>query len=88
MQGISMYELAAEVSNTVGHPVVDATGLNGHYDLRLDMQTFGMNVKDGMDKGTALIIELQDQLGLKFESRKDWIVVLVIDHAEKTPKQN
>lgn len=52
------------------------------------MQTFGMNVKDGMDKGSALIVGLQDQLGLKFESRKSQIDVLVIDDAEKTPKQN
>jgi uncharacterized protein (TIGR03435 family) len=46
------------------------------------------NIQNGMDKGSALLIELAEQLGLKAEPRKDWVDVLVIDHAEKTPTEN
>jgi uncharacterized protein (TIGR03435 family) len=88
MQRISMYEFAALASGTVGRPIVNATGLNGHYDIRLNGKAMIMNMQNGMSKGDALIIELQEQLGLKVESRKDWVDALVIDHAEKTPAEN
>jgi uncharacterized protein (TIGR03435 family) len=87
-QRMSMYELFAETSNAVGRPIVNATGLNGLYDFQLKTRPMITNVQNGMDKGSALLIELEDQLGLKAEARKDWVDVLVIDHAEKTPTEN
>jgi uncharacterized protein (TIGR03435 family) len=41
-----------------------------------------------MDAATAMMTALQEQMGLKLEGRKDWVDVLVIDHAEKTPTEN
>jgi uncharacterized protein (TIGR03435 family) len=35
-----------------------------------------------------LITALQETLGLKVESRKDNIDILVVDHAERTPTAN
>jgi uncharacterized protein (TIGR03435 family) len=69
--------------------VVDATGLKGRYDIRLDMAAVAAaNQADRMDAASAMMTALQEQMGLKLEGRKDWVDVLVIDHAEKTPKEN
>ena len=60
----------------IGRPVLDKTGLQGVYLFQL---TWGPD-EDFM---TAV----QEQLGLKFESQKAQIGVLVIDHIEK-PEAN
>jgi uncharacterized protein (TIGR03435 family) len=89
IQRVSMSELAAEVGRGFDRPVVDATGLKARYDIRLDMAAVAAtNQADRMDAASAMMTALQEQMGLKLESRKDWVDVLVIDHAEKTPTEN
>jgi uncharacterized protein (TIGR03435 family) len=80
-----MERLVRDLDNQVGKPVVDATGLKGTYDLSLYW------VPDSMrpDAGEPTIFgALQDQLGLKLESKKVMIPVVVVDHAEKVPTAN
>jgi len=91
MQRFSMSDVATWLSHGFGGPVVDATGLKGRYDLHLDMAQYAP--VDGsqpgpMDAIGIMITALQEQLGLKIESRKDLVDVLVVDHAEKTPTEN
>jgi uncharacterized protein (TIGR03435 family) len=89
IQRVSMSELAAEVGRGFDRPVVDATGLKGRYDIRIDVASVAaVNQADRMDAATAMMTALQEQMGLKLEGRKDWVDVLVIDHAEKTPTEN
>jgi uncharacterized protein (TIGR03435 family) len=89
IQRVSMSELAADIARGFDRPVVDATGLNGRYDIRIDMAAVAaVNQADRMDAASAMMTALQEQMGLKLESRKDSIDVLVIDHAEKTPTEN
>ena len=38
--------------------------------------------------GPSLFTAIEEQLGLKLESGKEKIELLVIDHAEKTPTEN
>ena len=64
-------------------PVVDKTGIDGVYDIRLDI-----NTDRGGDAFTVWQRALQDQLGLKLESQKAAIQVLVIDHVERIPALN
>jgi uncharacterized protein (TIGR03435 family) len=40
------------------------------------------------DSGPTLLAAVQQQLGLKLESKKDQVDVLVVDHAEKVPTRN
>jgi uncharacterized protein (TIGR03435 family) len=40
------------------------------------------------DSGQTIFAALQDQLGLKLESKKGPVDTLVIDHIEKTPTEN
>jgi uncharacterized protein (TIGR03435 family) len=106
--------LVSMISNQLGKPVIDATGLNGKYDFTL---SFAMNIgmapagmlvgpppppspgggggggpelaggPDG-DSGPSLQGALQQQLGLKLESKKGMVDIVVIEHLEKVPTEN
>src|SRR5205814_7638761 len=80
-------------------PVLNMTGLKGRYDFVLDITTFmpqqhgpapapGEGQPAPMDPVSILQIALPQQLGLKLESRKMPIEMLVIDHIEKAPTEN
>ena len=64
----------------LNRPVVEATGLKGRYDFRIDTLPY---VEAGIR-----IRALQDELGRKLESRRDNANILGVDHAEKTPTEN
>jgi uncharacterized protein (TIGR03435 family) len=64
-------------------PVVDKTGLQGIYDFGVDMKP-----ETGVDMFTLWQRVLQDQLGLKLESRKARVEVFVVDRAERIPMAN
>jgi uncharacterized protein (TIGR03435 family) len=71
-------------------PVVDQTGLKGRYDFTLkwapDDSQFGGHVPTASDDPSAppsLFTALQEQVGLKLESTRTAVDVLVIDHVEK-----
>ena len=78
----SMSALARRLSQQLHEPVSDLTGLKGVYDFTLDWRQ-----DDGVP-AVPLTSALQEQLGLKLESRKIPIEILVIDHAEKVPTVN
>ncbi len=75
-------------------PVIDRTGLTGHYDLDLDMDKIMTPLAEsaGAAPTIASVFQatadaLEDQLGLKLISTKAPIEFLVIDHAEKPNQQ-
>jgi len=93
IQHASLGEFAAQLSDNVfDRPVIDATGLTGRYDIRFDMRSVlasqGPNKPDRADLATAVMDAIQEQMGLKVESRKALLDVVVIDHIEKTPTEN
>jgi uncharacterized protein (TIGR03435 family) len=69
-------------------PVVDETGLTGRYDFAIDFTPYLPDPAHNMD-GTKpdttgiLMAALEGELGLKMESRKTQVEVMVIDHVEK-----
>jgi len=70
--------------------VVDQTGLKGSYDFTLDYYRGpgGVGVKEGREpapdpSGPSLQMALQEQLGLKLESRKGPVEMLIVDHIER-----
>jgi uncharacterized protein (TIGR03435 family) len=77
--GVTMSQLADLVSPRVNRVVRDRTGLAGYFDL--DLQWTPEQKAD--TNGPSLFTALQEQLGLKLESSKDSMDVLVIDRAEK-----
>jgi uncharacterized protein (TIGR03435 family) len=77
--------LARELSQSQGRVVVNKTGLTGRYDLTLrwtpdDAATPLLNGEPDPNAPPGLFTAIQDQLGLKLESGKGPVPVLVIDH--------
>lgn len=73
-----MEEIVLYVASIVQErPIVDATGLTGAYDFRIQW------IPDPALEDVDFSLALQDQLGLRLEDRKAPLEVLVIDHAEK-----
>lgn len=64
-------------------PVLDRTGLDGIYDFSVDMHP-----ELGTDPFTGWQRVLDEQLGLRIESRKADVEVHVIDDAAKIPSAN
>jgi uncharacterized protein (TIGR03435 family) len=80
--GITMSQLASMLSSRTDRPVVDRTGLQGKYGMRLDF-----SLADGDDR-PSVFTAVQEQLGLKLDPGRAPIDVLVIDHIEKpTPNE-
>jgi uncharacterized protein (TIGR03435 family) len=75
---ISMKLLATTLQGSVGDTVVDATGLTGLFDLNLDF-----NVDESKSDEGPTIFEALQRVGLRLETRKGPVEVVVIDHVEK-----
>lgn len=86
----------------LGRPVLDQTGLKGDYDFTLEWmpdQSRAMfrGLQDGKlatdsqplpeSSGPSIFTAIQEQLGLKLESRKGPVEILGIDHVER-PSEN
>jgi uncharacterized protein (TIGR03435 family) len=78
----TMSELASQLSSYVGRQVIDRTGLTGKYAIDLSFAPVDPGAPAD-DAGPSLFQALQDQAGLKLESTRGPVEVLVIDHAEK-----
>jgi uncharacterized protein (TIGR03435 family) len=97
--GITMAEFAAkELPFLTGRVVIDKTGLAGKFNLHLELSADEVpNPGEPGDReraaaaadstGPSLFTALEEQLGLKLESTKGPVEVLVIDHLEK-PSEN
>ena len=70
--------LARILSQQLSQLVVDRTGLEGHYDYELKWSP-----DPARSDGPSVFTALQEQLGLKLESEKGPLEVLVVDRAEK-----
>lgn len=75
-----MMELARALTSTVGRLVVDRTGLSARYAITLEFAPDPMAVNS--DRPT-IFTAVQEQLGLRLESTREPVEVLVIDHAEQ-----
>ena len=101
---MTMGEFASELNASfmAGKPVIDATGLEGKYDLSLDwapelpMNSIGpvaLGAENTLPAATEasgpnLFTALQEQLGLRLVPKKVTIEIFVIDHIEKMPTEN
>lgn len=80
----TMSGLAQMLSNQLRTPVMDETGLKAKYDVAMTWVP-----GDSADNpGPTIYTALQEQLGLKLESKKGMVGVVVIDHLEKAPTEN
>lgn len=98
----TMRSLAQQLSRQLGRTVLDRTGLQGAYDFTLQYsedqnQSVMFRPADGGGPGAgsaltepswpSIFTAIQEQLGLKLESTRGPVEILVIDHIEK-PSEN
>jgi uncharacterized protein (TIGR03435 family) len=85
-------QLSIPASDNPGEPVrasaspisvLDKTGLPGIFDFSVDIHP-----ELGTDMFTLWQRALEDQLGLRIESRKENVTVLVVDQAARIPTEN
>jgi uncharacterized protein (TIGR03435 family) len=85
-------QFADSLMNPLKGVVLDETGLKGRYSFTLDLDGYEEAYKPGqipLEDFPALTARgLREELGLKVESHKREIPVIVVDHAEKTPIEN
>ncbi len=77
--GISMETFARGLSGGTGRNVIDKTGLTGPYDLELEFTPD----QSADNVGPSLFTAIQEQLGLRLDSQRAPVEVLVIDKLEK-----
>ncbi|MCM2267341.1 MAG: DUF3738 domain-containing protein [Elusimicrobiales bacterium] len=70
-------DLAAELETWLGKPVLDETGLPGHYNYKIKVAELGLK---------AVNAELADKLGLKLEEARREVEVVEV-RAVKSPKK-
>jgi len=94
-QGFSMHQFAERLTRVMRAPVEDATETPGRFNFTLTWSPDDSSTKPlasdrpAIDDSNApsIFTAIQEQLGLKLESRKVTMEVLVIDRAEK-PGEN
>jgi uncharacterized protein (TIGR03435 family) len=68
--------------------VVDKTGLRGRYRLKLEWAADDRVAPGDVATGPSLFTALEEQLGLRLESRKEPLDVIAVERAEKVPTSN
>jgi uncharacterized protein (TIGR03435 family) len=96
-QRLPVTALLPMLSSLLGRPVLDHTGLKGKYDFTFRWETDSSqratflgpagnpqaNSAPPSDSGPSIFTALQEQLGLKLESTKGPVDVIVIGHIER-----
>jgi uncharacterized protein (TIGR03435 family) len=85
---MDMNMLARLLSRMTRMPVLDKTGLTGFYQIDLKYADEVSAKAAENPTGPSVFTAVQEQLGLKLESKKGPVEVLVVDHAEKVPVEN
>src|SRR3984885_4400772 len=74
----TMEQLARQLSNTAGRPAIDKTGLAGYYAYTLDWTSANRPLEPDSDT-PSMFTAVQEQLGLKLESAKAPVEMVMID---------
>ena len=79
--GQTMQMLAKYLNGYADRQVIDMTGYTEKFDYEIPID------RSDRDFGAAVMAAVQEKLGLKLETRKGPVEVLVVDHVEK-PSEN
>jgi uncharacterized protein (TIGR03435 family) len=92
---VSIAELAGVFARMLGRLVVDETALSAAYEVKVEWtpdQTSAAvtpdQQRDAPEPGQSLFTAVNDQLGLRLQTRKVPVDVVVVDRMEKTPTEN
>jgi bla regulator protein blaR1 len=92
----SMASMATFLENQLNQPVADLTNLSGFFDFTLDWTPEELQARSSADKpassvyvatdpskAASIFTALQEQLGLKLETKKLPVEIIVVDSAER-----
>lgn len=79
--------LATKLSRQLEHDVTDETGLPGKYDFQLDWTPDAGACPGATADQPSIFTAVQQQLGLRLESAKGPVEILVVDHIQ-APSEN
>jgi len=85
--GVSMTTFTEMLSAVMERSVVDNTGLKGLFDIALTWTPDDAFTPAAAGSGPSLFTAIQEQLGLRLESTKGQVEVLVVDSVER-PSEN
>jgi uncharacterized protein (TIGR03435 family) len=88
MERTAISDLVDLLTTILRAPVLDETGLKGRYDVKIDVSKY---ISDGNEPGDMLSTVLrgiQQEFGLKLESKKMPLEFVAIDSAERMPVEN
>ena len=95
VQRTPVSQLVEGLSNILRAPVLDQTGLKGKYDVTINIAKYIPDMTEKRAEGAPpldpipiLMTGLQEELGLRLESRKMPLDLLIVDRAEKVPTEN
>jgi uncharacterized protein (TIGR03435 family) len=90
-QDVRVSKLVTVLAGPTGRIVLDRTGIEGNFDFKLEWMPDaahmplinGARPPEGSAEGASIFTAVQEQLGLKLESTKGPVEVLVIERAER-----
>jgi len=93
--GATLSQLTDFLAQQLRFPIIDQTGLKGRFDYFLDIGSYvteEMRKEGGNgpppDAPTIVAQAMMAQLGLKLDSKKAPVEMLIVDTLEKTPTEN
>lgn len=96
-QGATLRQLITFLSREIRNPIIDQTGLTGRYNYALDinayvteeiMKSAGPNGGPPPDAPSIIAQAMQAQLGLRLDSKKAPVEMLIVDSIERAPTGN
>jgi uncharacterized protein (TIGR03435 family) len=83
-------QIADALARAAGRPVLDKTGMaqEVRYEWMLNYAPLSTNGDAANSVAPDLFAAVEQQLGLKLESKRASIRILVIDHADRVPTEN
>jgi len=89
---MTMSSLASLLSRFEHQTIVDLTNLSGPFEVKLEWAPDTALPQDDLNspppERPGLFAAVQDQLGLRLESRRGPLPVLIVEHAAKVPDEN
>jgi uncharacterized protein (TIGR03435 family) len=87
----TMQRLADFLASVLNRPVIDKTETKGVFDIQLKFApeaTAAREPRAGDASAPSIFTALQEQVGLKLQSEKLPVEVVVVDHIERVPTEN
>ena len=91
VKGVPADRFVDMLSTLLHAPVINNTGLSGRYDAKVNISKYlpdGSGKEGSFDPISTILLGLQEELGLKLESKKMPLDLLIVDRAEKVPVEN